>query len=279
MKLSVIIPTYNESKDIAECLESLDTQTYKDFEVIIVDDGSTDQTIEIVKNYHPHSFKMMLLNQRHLGPALARNLGAKKAQGEILIFVDADMTFDKKFLEKLTLPIRNKKTNGTFSKDEFVKNWENPWARLWNQNDNLPAKRRLPKNYPNTQKVFRAILKKEFEKVNGFTKGGYTDDWTLSQKLGYEATVADDAFFYHKNPSSLKEAYKHAKWVGKRTYKLGIFGALIMLFIHFPLMALTIGILKAIVYKDARFIIFRIVYSLGIFVGLIEMLIFKKLPK
>lgn len=279
MKISVIIPIYNEAKDIVECLQSLDTQTYKDFEVVVVDDGSTDKTLQVLQNSQFSNLNFQLLRQKHQGPAIARNLGAQKATGKILVFVDADMTFDKKFLEKLTLPIRNGTSRGTFSKDEYVKNWDKIWARLWNKNDNLPNKRRLSKKYPNTQRVFRAISKPEFDKVKGFDKGGYTDDWTLSQKLGFQATVAADAFFYHKNPESISEVYRHSKWVGKRKYKLGLIGAFGTLFIHSPLIAFVVGILKAIVYREPWFVIFRLVYSLGIFVGILEMLVFKKLPK
>ena len=220
MLISVIIPTYNEEKVIGECLESLKGQNEKNFEIIIVDDGSTDITKEIVKNY-----SVKLLEQKHQGPAAARNLGAEHAKGKILVFVDADMTFHSKFLRNLIEPISQNKTRGTFSKEEYVSNWSNVWARCWNYNDNLFGKRRLPQNYPDHQKVFRAILKSEFDKVGGFSKGGYTDDYTLSEKLGYEAANTKDAVIYHKNPATLREVYYQAKWVGKREYKLGVFKA------------------------------------------------------
>ena len=75
------------------------------------------------------------------------------------------MTFDKNFLQNLTQPIIDAKKKGlstpagTFSKNEIVSNWDNVWARCWNINNNLPPKKRLPNNYPDHQKVFRAILK------------------------------------------------------------------------------------------------------------------------
>src|SRR5689334_10974235 len=122
MKISVIIPIYNEEKSIKDCLESLDKQSFRDFEVILIDDGSTDKTSVILLNLKITNFKFQILKQNHLGPGVARNLGAKNAKGEILVFVDADMIFDKDFLEKLTEPIRVGKVIGTFSKEEFVVN-------------------------------------------------------------------------------------------------------------------------------------------------------------
>ncbi|MCW8966769.1 MAG: glycosyltransferase family 2 protein, partial [Candidatus Pacearchaeota archaeon] len=99
-KLSIVIPVYNEEKYIGKCLESLNKQTYKNFEIIIIDDGSTDKTVEIIKKFDVH-----LIKGKHKGTAFSRNLGAKSAKGEILIFIDADMTFDKDYLKNLIKPI------------------------------------------------------------------------------------------------------------------------------------------------------------------------------
>ena len=81
------------------------------------------------------------------------------------------MTFDKDFLKNLARPIEEGSVKGTFSKDEYVSNWENIWARCWSINEGWELKRRHPKNYPNHQPVFRAVLKSEFDRVGGFTPG------------------------------------------------------------------------------------------------------------
>ena len=158
MKVSVIIPAYNEEKVIQYCLESLKNQTFKDLEVIVIDDGSTDKTKELIE-------RAKLLTQNHKGPGEARNFGAKQAKGEILVFVDADMTFDRDFIKELVEPIVKGESKGTFSKDEKVSNWDNIWAKCWNINEGWEDGKRHPQNYPDTQKVFRAILKSEFDKV------------------------------------------------------------------------------------------------------------------
>lgn len=277
MKVSIIIPTYNESSSILDCINSLINQSYDDFEIIIVDDGSTDNTIKELQNMKTP--ELQVLKQNHLGAGQARNLGVKHAKGEILVFVDADMTFDQHFLRNLVNPILQGDTRGTFSKDEYVSNWDNYWARCWNINEGWDGKLRHPKNYPNHQPVFRAILKSEFDKVGGFTGGGYDDDWTLSKKLGYEANVSSNAVFFHKNPDNLKEIFHHAKWVGKRKYKFGWFGYMIGMVRSSLPISIIKSILMAIRFQLPAFVVFKIVYDAGIFVGILEYIITGKSSK
>ena len=276
MKISIIIPSYNEEGVIKLCLESLFKQSLKDFEIIVVDDGSTDGTYEILSKLKNTKSELVAIKGKHKGAGAARNLGAKSAKGEILVFVDADMTFDKNFLKMLVKPIISGKAKGTFSKDEIVSNWNNIWAKCWNINEGWENRKRHPKKYPNTQKVFRSILKSEFDRVGGFTPGGYNDDWSLSEKLGYESDLAPKAFFYHKNPGSLKEVFNHAKWVGKRPYKLGILGSVFALIrSSFPI-SIIIGFFKFLITAQFAFILFKVIYDFGIFIGIIKFMFTKK---
>lgn len=273
MKISIIIPTYNEEKVLPQCIESLGFQTFTDFEIIVVDDGSTDRTLEVLSELKIKNLKLKIEHAAHLGAGAARNLGAGKAKGEILVFVDADMTFDESFLEKLVEPILSGKAKGTFSKEEIVANWDNPWARCWNINEGWEEKKRHPSLYPDHQPVFRAILKSEFDRVGGFAPGGYDDDWSLSKKLGYEAINAPGAIFYHKNPESLPEIFKHAKWVGKRKYKMGYIGYLVGLIRSSLPVSVIVGLAKGLISKELRFVIFKIVYDFGIFYGILQFMV------
>lgn len=264
MKVSVIIPTYNEEKVIGECLKSLSKQTYKEMEVIVVDDGSTDKTADVISTIH-------LLRQKHEGPGAARNLGAKHTKGDILVFVDADMTFEPDFIKKLVAPIVAGSAKGTFSKEEYVTNKDNIWSRCWGINEGWEDGKRHPKNYPDTQKVFRAILKSEFEKAGGFDeRAGYTDDWSLSDKLGVQALAASGAVFYHRNPETLAEVFTQAKWTAKRQYKLGRFGVLVALIrVSLPI-SVVVGVVKTLINTKLQFIPFKVVYDLGAFIGILE---------
>lgn len=271
MKVSVIIPTYNEEKVIGKCLDSLSEQSLEDMEIIVVDDGSTDKTLEILQEIVD---RIQVLKQQHKGPGEARNLGAKKAKGEILVFVDADMTFDKFFLQNLVKPIIDGKTIGTFSKEEYVLNKDNIWSKCWNVNRGLPTDRMHPKNYPDTQRVFRAILKKEFEKAGGFSPIGYIDDYTVSEKLGVVATVATGAIFFHKNPETLFEAFNQARWIGKSEYKRrkikneNLMRLVTLIRYSVPL-SLAKGLYLAIKNNLPEFLVFKIIYDLAVEISVI----------
>ena len=86
--ISVVIPLYNKEAIIKKSLESVLTQDYDDFEVVVVNDGSTDKSVEIVKSIHDP--RMTLIEQENGGPSKARNTGVKNAKGEWILFLDAD---------------------------------------------------------------------------------------------------------------------------------------------------------------------------------------------
>ena len=274
--VSIIIPTFNEGKNIEKCINSLLEQSYQSIEIIIVDDRSTDNTKEILLKLSSEKSELKILGQSHLGPALARNKGSKEAKGGILVFMDADMTFDKDFIKELVKPINEGKYKGTFSKNEYISNWQNIWSRCWNYNLDLPPKKMIPDNYPDEGFDFRAILKDEFLRINGFDDIGYTDTWSLSQKLGYKPNLVAGAEYYHNNPDNLREVFTQSKWVSKREYRFGFVGILFALVRSSLPASLLLGLFKVIEHKEIRFIFFKVVYDLGSFLGILEMKFTKK---
>lgn len=267
VKLSVIIPTYNEESVIKNCLVSLMQQTLRNFEIIIVDDGSTDKTLKVLSEFKMQSAswrtRLKILKQNHLGPGNARNVGVNTSTGEVLVFVDADMEFDKDFLKKLIAPIEKGEAIGTFSKEEHLLNKENIWARFWNINLGRKPEKMHAQNYPNTQPVFRAILKSEFLKAGGFDDSiGYTDDWSLSRKLSVEALKAPGAVYYHKNPDSLKEVWAQARWFGKNEFLTkNLFRKIYSLLRYDIIISVIKGIITAFKLNDWRYLPFKITYD------------------
>lgn len=95
--ISVIIPLYNKGKYIVRALDSVFAQTYQDFEVIVVDDGSTDNGLEIVQQYRDS--RLRLIRQANAGPGAARNRGLKASKAPFVAFLDADDEWLPEFLE------------------------------------------------------------------------------------------------------------------------------------------------------------------------------------
>lgn len=89
-KISIIVPSYNEEKNISRCLNSILNQTFKDFEVICVDDGSTDSTFEILTAYSEKDSRIIPLKNTGKGVSSARNFGIENSHGEYIGFVDSD---------------------------------------------------------------------------------------------------------------------------------------------------------------------------------------------
>jgi glycosyltransferase involved in cell wall biosynthesis len=267
-QVSVILAAYNEDKYLGKCLKSLAQQKSVSFEVIIVDDGSRKNLKSQISNLKSlKNFKFFRIS--HGGTARARNFGAKKAKGKILVFLDADMKFEKGFLKNLTKSILQKRTRGTFSTEEFVANWQNIWARCWNWENDLPDKRRIDLKRADMVRDFRAILKKEFDRVAGFDDIGYTDTWTLSEKLGYKPSPTK-AVYYHYNPDNLKEIFTQSIWIGGRKRRWGIIGKLMAAVRASLPFSIIFGIKKSIQKKEPRFLIFKTISDLGALTGIIK---------
>ncbi len=112
MTLSVIIPAYNAEKTLKRLLVSLTEQNFKDFEIIVINDCSTDNTSKIAETY---DCNLIELKENH-GPAYCRNLGVKKAKGEILVFTDSDCNVSPDWLETLQKIFTDKNIDAVMGK-------------------------------------------------------------------------------------------------------------------------------------------------------------------
>lgn len=99
--ISIVVPVYNCEKYVAQCLKSILNQTYSDFEIIVIDDGSSDKSYEICKGFELLDDRVKVYNKKNEGVSVARNDGIKKAKGEYIGFVDADDVIHPQMYEKL----------------------------------------------------------------------------------------------------------------------------------------------------------------------------------
>lgn len=114
-KISVIIPTYNRAKLINRSLSSVLNQTYNNIEIIIIDDGSTDNTKKIIKKFKDNRIKYIKL-KKNKGPGYARNIGIKKSKGEFIAFQDSDDIYHKDKLEKQIINLKKNNSDLDFCK-------------------------------------------------------------------------------------------------------------------------------------------------------------------
>lgn len=101
MKLSVILPIYNVGNFLSKCIESLLNQNFEDYEIILVNDGSTDNSLEVSEFYQKKSDKITLINQANQGSGIARNTGLKIASGDYIFFCDPDDYITGEFFRKV----------------------------------------------------------------------------------------------------------------------------------------------------------------------------------
>ena len=101
VKVSVIVPVYNVEKYLTKCLDSIIHQTYKNLEIILIDDGSTDNCGKICDAYAEKDSRIIIMHKKNEGIAIARNCGLKIAKGKYVIFVDSDDWVERDFIEYL----------------------------------------------------------------------------------------------------------------------------------------------------------------------------------
>ncbi len=163
-KISIIVPCYNAMDTIGRALESLERQMFKDFETIIIDDGSTDDSVKVIKEYqHKSSLIINLICQENQGVSVARNKGLEKARGKYIAFLDADDEYMPNFLEVLYSLIQDKDI--AFCKYKFV-----PEKKYSRKNTSTHRQTVLSRN-----EIMNIYYHKQMEFVN-FCNGLYRKD-------------------------------------------------------------------------------------------------------
>lgn len=100
-KISVIIPCYNLRNEIGRCIESILGQSYRNIEVLVVDDGSKDDSVEVIQSYCVRDERIKCIQQENQGPSAARNKGIEAATGDYIMFVDGDDYIGQTYIEKM----------------------------------------------------------------------------------------------------------------------------------------------------------------------------------
>lgn len=215
-EISVIVPIYNSEKYIKRCIDSILTQTFTDFELILVDDGSTDLSGKICDDYKKQDLRIQVNHQINLGQAAARNSGIKQASANWIAFVDADDVIHPQYLEILYRAVAENKVKisacHAFEGEVLPKNFFD--KQLYSGTRYPVNEQNLGKWYFGTDEqvskfvywvVWGKLIHKDIIQKHPFTSHRIYEDNAVAFKWLYEAGdivfCNNTAYFYYINPA------------------------------------------------------------------------------
>ena len=210
-KISIIVPVYNTEKFLEKCLNSLINQTLKDIEIICINDGSTDKSLQILEKFANKDKRIQIINQTNSGLSVARNIGIKKAKGEYIGFVDSDDWVDLNFFEQLYINV--KKYNADIGAAGIKRVRSYKWKyhiKLEKEEVIQDTNKKFKKcDVPEKCYVWNKIYKlSELQKLNiNFEPNVYFEDRLFTAQvlinLKTLVTVPDIYYNYWTNPNSI----------------------------------------------------------------------------
>ena len=220
IKVSVIVPVYNTAKYLAACLDSILASTHQNLEIICVNDGSTDKSATILKEYAKKDSRIKIITQENQGLSAARNTGLKNATGNFITFVDSDDEIKPEMIESL-LSVLNK-TDADIAACSFEETFPNRKTKSFNKNysettyDTKSALRAMLKengfNVTATMKLFKKSTLKGIKFPIGklHEDVGFTYRAILNaQKLVF---IPEDYYIYHHHDSSIINTFSDQKF-------------------------------------------------------------------
>lgn len=216
--ISVVIPAYNAERTIGDCLLALLSQNYpkNKYEIIVVDDCSKDETVSVVEKFR----KVKLIRQKHSGPAAARNLGVKRAKGDIVLFTDSDCVPDKNWIKNMVKPFEDQQVVGvsgtyrTLNKDRLVARFAG--YEIEERHEKLKQKQNI--DFIGTFSA--GYRKKIFLKFGGFDESfpiasGEVPELSFKiNEAGLKMAFQPKAIVYHRHPDTLYKFLKQKFWRG-----------------------------------------------------------------
>lgn len=230
MRFSVIIPVYNRPEELNELLASLITQSFKDFEVVVVEDGSTQDSSEVVKNYSEF-LQIHYIVQSNTGQGFARNNGMRIATGDFFVILDSDVLLPKDYLHKLLLAIQDRNLDAFGGPDAagedfsaLQKAMDFAMTSVWTTGG-IRGKLKDPSKYQ-ARGFNMGVSKTVFETTGGFVDPNQGEDieWSIRiKKAGFKLELVREAFVYHKRKNTIRSFAKQAFSFGRNRVNVSRF--------------------------------------------------------
>ena len=202
-KISVIVPVFNSEKTIRRCIDSILNQSYENFEIIIVNDGSTDKTKKILNEYNDD--RIVIINQKNYGTGVARNNGILRTSGKYICFIDGDDEIKSSYLEELYNSIIYFDADVSCS----VVNDSNKGIKLLNKVDGFRMLLDLPETI--SMSVCRKLFKKNVLENISFDVSNHYEDVAYVMKVFLNANsvvvIPSSLYIYHKQEGSRSQLY------------------------------------------------------------------------
>ena len=215
MQYSVIIPVFNRPQEVDELLESLTQQDYKNFEVIIVDDGSTTPCESILNKYN-QKLNLHYFYKPNSGPGQTRNYGAARASGDYLIILDSDCILPPTYFNEIENELRREdadafggpdRAHDSFTPIQKAINYA--MVSFFTTGGIRGGKHKLDKFYPRSFNM--GIRRSVYNELGGFSKMRFGEDIDFSIRIyqgGYKCRLFPEAWVYHKRRTDFKKFYK-----------------------------------------------------------------------
>ncbi len=222
MLFSIIIPVYNRPQEVDELLESLCTQTFNDFEVVVVEDGSTEKCEEVCQKYTDR-LTLRYHFKPNSGPGPSRNYGAERSQGEYLIILDSDVIVPENYMEIVKNELDREpcdafggpdRAHPSFTPIQKAINYA--MTSFFTTGGIRGGAKKLDKFYPRSFNL--GIKKSAFEALGGFAPMRYGEDIDLSTRIfanGYSCRLFPEAFVYHKRRVKFSSFFRQVKHSGE----------------------------------------------------------------
>ena len=244
MRYSLIIPVYNRPDEVDELLESLTRQHFQDFEVLVVEDGSS-VPCESVVDRHATSLDIHYLKKANSGPGQTRNFGAERSRGEYLLILDSDCVLPPNYLDAIEAELQKEpadafggpdRAHESFTRVQKAINYA--MTSFFTTGGIRGGKKKMDKFYPRSFNM--GIRREVYQDLGGFSKMRFGEDIDFSIRIfkaGYRCRLFPDAWVWHKRRTDWRKFFK-------QVYNSGI--ARINLYKKYPESLKLVHILPAV---------------------------------
>jgi len=287
-KFSIIVPVYNVEEYIDKCLKSIFNQTYKDFEVIVVDDGTEDNSMDIVNKYD-----VIVVKEKNSGLSTARNNGVKKAKGEYLLFVDSDDYLEKDLLKNINDNLSDNPDVLRFQIKEVDEDKETNYNEEgFDTTNGADAFNKISK-YHYIENAWAYAINRKYYLDNNykFKDGSYHEDFGLIplviikantvksiSYIGYNYRQRNNSIMnnndYEKTKKKVKDFLNHYKYLIKEIDKLNIESSVFKSYISNSLI-IKICELKGNDYKEYK----KVLKELNVYDNVLSDTLVRKIKK